>query len=103
MDRPVVPLTASVRVLRRQFGLGDLGVENRLAAAWRAEVGDVLADVTSFVEIRRGRLFLGVSDPAMVEPLRWKAEASRDALRSASGEAEWESIVVRYVRPGETA
>jgi hypothetical protein len=98
-----MPLTASVRVLRRQFGLGELGVEDRLTAAWRAEVGDALADLTSFVEIRRGRLFIGVNDPSMVEPLRWKAEASHDALRSASGESAWEAIVVRYVRSGESA
>lgn len=97
--RPITPLTASVDVLRRQLGLARPETVEQLAAVWRSEVGDAIADLTEQVEVRRGALHITVNDPALVESLRWKAESLREALAAASHGMEWQEIVVHASRP----
>lgn len=98
MGRPITPLTSSLEAIRRQLGVGRPETARELETTWRAEVGDAIADLTERIEVRRGVLHIMVTDPAVVESLRWRAEALRESLGAASPGAHWESIVVRAVR-----
>lgn len=68
------PVARSVEQLRRQFGLGDADELELVRRRWTEVVGVAQAAASRPVGLRDGVLRVEVSDPAVLEALRWSAE-----------------------------
>lgn len=94
-DRSAAPISASIDLLRRQFGLGRPDQLAALADQWPALAGDEVAKRSKVIDLRQGTLTVDAYDPATAELLNWSRQR---LLEAAQGACPGERIIDLTVR-----
>lgn len=96
--RDVEPISASVDVLRRQFGLARRDRLEVLADGWSDLVGADVAANSVLIDLRNGTLTVDVGDSATADVLAWSKRRVVSAARDLCPDERIVDLRVR-VRP----
>ena len=95
--RPPRSVADSLELWRRRFGVGAPSEMARITAAWADVLGPLAADVEPRALVD-GTLKTAVTDPAVAEAVRWRAEGWCAGLNAALGARVVTRIDVRVTR-----
>lgn len=98
-ERFAAPISASIEMLRRQFGLGRTDTLATLTRSWSTLAGEQVAERSKVIDLRQGRLTVDAYDPATAEVLTWSRQRLLEAARAACPDDEIVDLTVRVRRP----
>jgi len=97
-ERAVTPISASLDVLRRQFGLGRPDALATLGAEWERLAGPDLAASSVVVDLRNGTVTVDATDPATAEVIGWSKRRLLEGLRGVCPDERIVDLTVRVRR-----